>query len=350
MGDEAYALRIGPGFWPPSSRVGASLRPERQCVVCPHRRHPGRRPGIHCRSRWAMRLTPCGSARAFGRWIPGRRFASPGMTVPWIPPPLSSRAKTRDPLPQSMGDEAYGLRIDPGVWPLDPGRRFALPGMTVRFRSPSPSSRAKTRDPLRGRWAMRLTPCGSARAFGRWIPGRRFASPGMTVPWIPPPLSSRAKTRDPLPRSMDDEAYALRIGPGVRPMDPGSALRFARDDGSLDSPTAVIPGEDPGSTAAVDGRRGLRPTNWPRRLAARFRVGASLRAGRQCVVVPHRRHPGRRPGIHCRNGAWRHQLDAARRLGCIEPKLLARTSRDAHAPLAVRQPLSSFVKVCLHAE
>ncbi len=101
---------------------------------------------------------------------------------------------------------------------------------------------------------MRLTACGSARAFGPWIPGRRFASPGMTIRCLSPSLSSRAKTRDPLPRSMGDEAYGLRIGPGVRPLDPGSALRFARDDGPLSVPIAVIPGEDPGSTAAVDGR------------------------------------------------------------------------------------------------
>ncbi len=53
---------------------------------------------------------------------------------------------------------------------------------------------------------------------------------------------------------MGDEADDLRIGPDVRPLDPGSALRFARDDSALSFHIAVIPGEDPGSTAAVDGR------------------------------------------------------------------------------------------------
>ncbi len=128
------------------------------------------------------------------------------MTVLLFPivPQASSRAKTRDPLPRSMGDEAYGLRIGPGVRPMDPGSAL------------------------------------------------RFARDDSSL--SSPSLSSRAKTRDPLPRSMGDEAYGLRIGPGVRPMDPGSALRFARDDSSLVFPIAVIPGEDPGSTAAVDGR------------------------------------------------------------------------------------------------
>ncbi len=103
-----------------------------------------------------------------------------------------------------MVDEAYGLRIGLGIRPLNPGSML------------------------------------------------RFArNDGLLVV---PPLSSRAKTRDPLPQSMVDEAYGLRIGLGVRPLDPGSALRFARNDGLLVVPTAVIPGEDPGSTAAIDGR------------------------------------------------------------------------------------------------
>ncbi len=66
--------------------------------------------------------------------------------------------------------------------------------------------------------------------------------------------SSRAKTRDPLPQSIVNKAYGLRIGPGVRPMDPGSALRFVRDDNEWFFLIAVIPGEDPGSIAAADGR------------------------------------------------------------------------------------------------
>ncbi len=177
------------GRWIPVRRFAS---PGMTVPCLPHRCHPGRRPGIHCRGRWAMRLTACGSARAFGRWIPVRRFASPGMTVRCLP------------------------------HRRHPGRR---PGIHCR-----------------GRWATRLTACGSARAFGRWIPVRRFASPGMTVPCLAPPLSSRAKTRDPLPRSMGDEAYGLRIGPGGRPLDPGSALRFARDDNALSVPVAVIPG------------------------------------------------------------------------------------------------------------
>ncbi len=207
-----------------------------------HRRHPGRRPGIHCRGRWAMRLTACGSARAFGRWIPGRRFASPGMTVHWSSPSLSSRAKTRDPLPRSMVDEAYGLRIGPGVRPLDPGSALRFARDDGALFPPSLSSRAKTRDPLPRSmgdeaYGLRIGP-------GVWPmdPGSalRFARDDSSL--SSPSLSSRAKTRDPLPRSMGDEAHGLRIGPGVRPLDPGSALRFARDDRALSVPIAVIPG------------------------------------------------------------------------------------------------------------
>ncbi len=68
------------------------------------------------------------------------------------------------------------------------------------------------------------------------------------------PVSVSTPTRQVQVQSMGDEADDLRIGPGVRPLDPGSALRFARDDSALSVPIAVIPGEDPGSTAAVDGR------------------------------------------------------------------------------------------------
>ncbi len=57
----------------------------------------------------------------------------------------------------------------------------------------------------------------------------------------------------PMLRAMADEAYLLKIGPDVWRLDPGSALRYARDDGSLLFLSTVIPGEDPGSIAASDG-------------------------------------------------------------------------------------------------
>ncbi len=310
MVDEAYGLRIGPGVRPLDPGSALRFARDDSALSVPIAVIPGEDPGSSCRGRWSMRLTACGSARAFGRWIPGRRFASPGMTVRclsiavipgedpgstaavdramrltacgsarafgrWIPvrrfasPGMtmrclssspSSRAKTRDPLPQSMGDEAYGLRIGPGVRPMDPGSalRFARDDSVVVC----PHRCHPGRRPgihCRNRWSMRLTACGSARALGRWIPVRRFASPGMTMRCLSPSPSSRAKTWDPLPQSMVNKAYGLRIGPGVRPMDPGSALRFARDDSALSSPIAVIPGRIQSVTVSLGSlhRRGV---------------------------------------------------------------------------------------------
>ncbi len=160
-GDRTFGRRVsGRRFALPGRTVRCSA------IRC----HPGRRPGIQCRGRWLMRLP---ATRTFGRWVPGRRFALPGMTVRCSYSPLSSRAKTRDPVPRAMDDEACG---GPDVRPLGPGSAFLFaPGRQsvapVHRRHPGRRPGIQ----CRGRWMMRLA---TARAFGRWVPGRRFSLPG----------------------------------------------------------------------------------------------------------------------------------------------------------------------------
>ncbi len=190
---------------------------------------------------------------------PGSALRLPGMTVRCCYPPPSSRAKTRDPLPRSLAldDESRGFGIGPDVRPLDPGSALRLPGMTVRCCYPPPSSRAKTRDPLPRSLALD----DESRGFGigpdvrPLDPGSALRLPGMTVRCCYPPPSSRAETRDPVVRSLalDDESRGFGIGPDVRPLDPGSALRWPGMTACC-SLTAVVPGEDPGSSSAADGR------------------------------------------------------------------------------------------------
>ncbi len=157
-------------------------------------------------------------------------------------------------------------------------------------------------------------------------------------------VSSRAKTRDP-GRSRLVMRNAFRTGPGGRLLGPGSSLRCARNDSALRLPHAVIPGEDPGSSAAVGrceprasvspggwtlgpgsalrlpgttvrrvsptvssraktrdpGRRSAggekRLSNGPGRSAAGSRVCRFACPGRQSLCLS-QCHPGRRPGIH----------------------------------------------------